>query len=686
VLYAFPLVVKTIPLSLPPFLPPSFPSSLPPQLNITYDIAGVTFLALGNGAPDVFSSIAAFSSSDPSVVLIGICELLGASVFVTTVVVGAVALLHPASVRPQAFTRDILFQLLANLLLTATALYGRVTFALAFVYLSLYALYVLVVLHLDRAQRRASAASPLSLTLDGGQKAGDGGREGEGSGVLSAFWFTASDVSEFHRATETASVHKLPHDILLNDDKLSSKSKGEKEDEEGEEELGWSGGEGRRNQNVDARGGRHPFTHSLIGEYFIGEGGRMDGSALLPPPPPPPSQGSSQQKQQQQQQQQKQEEVSPKMPMVFLSSSRTSAKNNDSNSSSSSSSSSSANSSSSPSFIPFNTCLGKGDAYMVTDTNTNPPPSHPPSNSSPSRLPSLLPHQHHRRYNSSVWDNMYWQHWRLRRRLLREFHSSGFLQQNLFWKLLTLLHFPLLLARNLTIPLVEEEAWSRSYASLCPLFAPPFLLHVGGKLNATFGESAFPAWMLVACCGGVGAVLVRLTTHDSRPPSSFMYVMVLAVVAFLMCSAWIYTIATELVAVVTALGVLLSLPPSLLGLTLLAWGNSAGDLITNIAVARAGLSDMAVAGCFAGPTFNLLVGLGCSFLWKVWLSGPFTLDFDERAYISLSFLYIALGVNLGVGYWSGFRLGETLAWPLIGLYACCTLLQVVLIGVGMGKR
>ena len=52
-----------------------------------------------------------------------------------------------------------------------------------------------------------------------------------------------------------------------------------------------------------------------------------------------------------------------------------------------------------------------------------------------------------------------------------------------------------------------------------------------------------------------------------------------------------------------------------------------------------------MAGCFAGPTFNLLVGLGCSFLWKVLLSGPFTLHFDQRAYISLSFLYLGLGLS-----------------------------------------
>lgn len=86
---------------------PSFTSSThsqpSPQLKLTYDVAGVTFLALGNGAPDVFSSIAAFSSDDDSVVLIGICELLGASVFVTTVVVGAVAILHPTKVRPQVW-------------------------------------------------------------------------------------------------------------------------------------------------------------------------------------------------------------------------------------------------------------------------------------------------------------------------------------------------------------------------------------------------------------------------------------------------------------------------------------------------------------------------------------------------------------------------------------------------------
>jgi solute carrier family 24 (sodium/potassium/calcium exchanger), member 6 len=42
----------------------------------------------------------------------------------------------------------------------------------------------------------------------------------------------------------------------------------------------------------------------------------------------------------------------------------------------------------------------------------------------------------------------------------------------------------------------------------------------------------------------------------------------------------------------------------------LAWGNSSGDLVTNLAVSRAGYPNMALAGCFGGPLFNLLIGLG----------------------------------------------------------------------------
>lgn len=51
------------------------------QLDMPPEVAGVTFLAFGNGAPDVFSSLAALttSSSDKeAALLVGVGSLLGA--------------------------------------------------------------------------------------------------------------------------------------------------------------------------------------------------------------------------------------------------------------------------------------------------------------------------------------------------------------------------------------------------------------------------------------------------------------------------------------------------------------------------------------------------------------------------------------------------------------------------------
>lgn len=121
---------------------------------------GVTFLAFGNGAPDIFSALVAFS--DPRTAglafgaLFGTSEgpLLrvrgwegsrkwargapnlasspaGAGVLVTTVVAGGIAILRPFTAASRPFLRDIVFYM-AAVLLIFTALYcGRVTLAWA---------------------------------------------------------------------------------------------------------------------------------------------------------------------------------------------------------------------------------------------------------------------------------------------------------------------------------------------------------------------------------------------------------------------------------------------------------------------------------------------------------------------------------------------------------------------------
>lgn len=66
----------------------------------------------------------------------------------------------------------------------------------------------------------------------------------------------------------------------------------------------------------------------------------------------------------------------------------------------------------------------------------------------------------------------------------------------------------------------------------------------------------------------------------------------------------IYACAAEIVSVLFVLGVTTKRSNSFLGCTLLAWGNSLGDLIANISLARHGYEEMGFGACFGGPLFS----------------------------------------------------------------------------------
>merc|ERR1719198_2097523 len=115
--------------------------------------------------------------------------------------------------------------------------------------------------------------------------------------------------------------------------------------------------------------------------------------------------------------------------------------------------------------------------------------------------------------------------------------------------------------------------------------------------------------MLFSCA--LALALHRVSSDASPPPLALGAPLALA--GFVIAATWIDTIANELVAALQFFGTLMRVPQPVLGLTVLAWGNSIGDYSTNMAMARKGLANMAMTACFAGPVFNMLVGLGLGF-------------------------------------------------------------------------
>lgn len=85
-------------------------STIATILGLSQSLAGVTFLAFGNGSPDVFSTFAAMGSNSGSM---AIGELLGAAGFITSVVAGSMALVREFKVNKNTFVRDIVFFIVA---------------------------------------------------------------------------------------------------------------------------------------------------------------------------------------------------------------------------------------------------------------------------------------------------------------------------------------------------------------------------------------------------------------------------------------------------------------------------------------------------------------------------------------------------------------------------------------------
>lgn len=243
------------------------------------------------------------------------------------------------------------------------------------------------------------------------------------------------------------------------------------------------------------------------------------------------------------------------------------------------------------------------------------------------------------------------------------------------------------------------ELWNRWLLIVQLFLAPLFILF------AIYSQSASditPRWLLRPCliCVLVSLVLLiplLLTTTPTHKPHSFRYI--LSLIGFVVSISWISAIASQVVGALKALAVILNMSHAIMGLTIFAVGNSLGDLVADVTVARLGYPVMALSACFGGPMLNILLGIG--------LSGSYILlrgaekrvhqhpgkDFKFKAYhieventlivsgatllVTLVGLLIAVPMNKWI-------LSKRIGWALIALWTLSTIGNVVLEITGVG--
>lgn len=250
-------------------------------------------------------------------------------------------------------------------------------------------------------------------------------------------------------------------------------------------------------------------------------------------------------------------------------------------------------------------------------------------------------------------------------------------------KVLQVWELPVSVLLKLTIPQTSPTEWSRFYQSANIVFCPLALLYscrsfmpLNHPVVFLLPNTHFPLWFIVLC--GSSSLALLHYVVEKEPPNSEQLPTVL--VAFVMSVFWISTAAGELLNCLAALGALLKLPPALLGLTVLAWGNSVGDLVADVAVAKAGQPAMAMAGCFAGPMFNMLFGLGTALVIQTGKVYPnaYELRFHVSIVVAFVFLLLSLMGSLLVVTWNRFQVPRFWGFCLVGLYTLFVLVSLVI--------
>ena len=131
------------------------------MLQLSPNVAGVSLLALGNGAPDFFTSFASFTQGTGD---IGVGSLLGGGLFITSLVFGSVMIVAPFKSHRRPLLRDSGFYLVAVLMLAGFCIDGRVTAGEAIGLVIWYGVYVVVVvvgrIVYTARQREAAGARP----------------------------------------------------------------------------------------------------------------------------------------------------------------------------------------------------------------------------------------------------------------------------------------------------------------------------------------------------------------------------------------------------------------------------------------------------------------------------------------------------------------------------------------------
>lgn len=266
-------------------------------------------------------------------------------------------------------------------------------------------------------------------------------------------------------------------------------------------------------------------------------------------------------------------------------------------------------------------------------------------------------------------------------RVLHYFEWDDFRWYSVF----NIVTIPFVLVLHLIIPWVEEKKYFRWLYVVHPVAILLFVflsfqLWTERLIIKDVDLGYWFFWVLPFAI--LLSITIVFTTADGKKP---IYNIVFVVVSMAMSVLCINTLAGEIVENLRILGVSWNISSAIMGLTVLGWGNSIGDFVSNILVAKAGSPQLALFACFSAPFTNLLVGLGAGFLYSAVRNGPIVLttkgdhpDLNNVHYVGFIFILIGLAfVLIGIPA-AKFRVPRWYGGVLLFIYVVFLLISLLI--------
>ncbi|KAI8936152.1 hypothetical protein NX059_007647 [Plenodomus lindquistii] len=244
----------------------------------------------------------------------------------------------------------------------------------------------------------------------------------------------------------------------------------------------------------------------------------------------------------------------------------------------------------------------------------------------------------------------------------------------------------------------EPKQWNRWLVIVQIFTAPLFIVVIfWANIQPDDTRALLRHSLYSLLCSLCVLALVLTTTTPNRPPR---WRSALCFLGFAVAIAWISTIANEVVGVLRTLGVILNMSDAILGLTIFAVGNSLGDLVADITVARLGFPIMALSACFGGPMLNILLGVGLSGCYMIITKGehrhdkhpkegvhfrPYHIAVSTTLIISGATLLFTLAGLLVAVPMRRWKMDKVIGWGLVALWSVSTFANVLVEVLGYGS-